>query len=73
MLKLKNVLLKNNSSFDSFSQVKKLVSYFNKKEYKQRPHQLKIPTMKCKKMVEAFKKESQNKRQNKTIKSTSKY
>lgn len=63
MPKLKNVLLNNNSSFDSVSQVEKLVSYSNKKEYKQRPHQLKIPTMTCPiNLVDSFKKEAQNKR-----------
>ncbi|MFJ1522417.1 hypothetical protein [Spiroplasma sp. ald] len=63
MPKLKSILLDNNSNFDSVSQVDKLVSYSNKKEYKQRPHQLKIPTMTCPiNLVEAFKKEAQSKR-----------
>lgn len=63
MPKLKNILLNKGPDIDSVSQVDKLVSYSNKKEYKQRPHQLKLPTMTCPiYLVGEFKKEAQNKR-----------
>lgn len=59
MPKLKNINNLNLNEKEKIEKIEKLVSYSSENKYKQRPHQLKIPTMTCPiELVEAFKNEA---------------